>query len=145
MPAYRKLPDESELERLALREGLNNQQIAERFGVSREAVRQALAQAHIERPEQDHKISHADFVPWRIRADHTSDVLVRRLRSYSKMQQGKPLSATERRLLDLFMRFMDGDNPDGLPQSVWYNKDEGGFWIEPRQEGDRDYVHPPRA
>jgi hypothetical protein len=145
MPATRKLPEAPELERLVVQEGLTNQQIGDMFRVSREAVRQALAVAQIERPGAEAKVSHQHYVPWRVRADHTSDVLVRRLRSYSKLKQGKPLTATERRLLDLFMDFMDGNNPDGVPQSVHYNKDEGGFWVEPRQKGDRDYIHPPAA
>lgn len=142
MPAYRKLPEQEELRRLAITEGLNNQEIGKLYSVSGEAVRQALVQAGIERPNHEAPISHGHYIPWKIRADHTSDVLARRLRSYSKMKQRKPLSDTEKRLLDAFLVFMDGENPDGIPQSVHYDRYEG-WWLEPRQPGDRDYIHLP--
>lgn len=141
MPAYRQLPEPEELRRLAIAETLNNRQIGEMYGVSGEAVRQALVAAKIERPNFEPKVSHGHYIPWRIRADHTSDILARRLRSYSKLKQRKPLSETEKRLLEAFVKFMDGDNPDSVPQSVHYERNEG-FWLEPRLPGDRDYIHP---
>jgi hypothetical protein len=73
-------------------------------------------------------------------------VIARRLRAYSKRQQGKPLSDTESRLLDDWMKFMDGGNSLGIPLSVHYDRsDDEGFWLEPRQPGDRDYISPPVA
>lgn len=141
MAYQRRLPDVSVLISL-VDQGLTNQQIGERYGTSAEAVRQALARNGVRRGPA--RPNHSRFIPWRLRADHVGDVLARRLRAYSKMQQGKQLSSTEQRLLDEWMRFMDGDNSHGIPLSVHYDRmDEAGFWLEPRQPGDRDYISPP--
>lgn len=142
MPAARRLPDGEIL--VAMAADMSNKDIATRFGVSAEAVRQKLAAAGFRRePERP---DHSYYIPWRIRADHASDVIMRRLRAYSKREQGRPLSDTERRLLDEWLQFMDGDNPTGLPLSVHYAyNDDEGFWLEPRQPGDRNYIRPPEA
>ena len=139
MAATRKLPSEDVLGRLA-GAGMSNKEIGEKYGTTDEAVRQAMVKYGIRsgpvRP------SHAKYLPWRIRADHVGDVLARRLRAYSKRQQGWPLSETESRLLDEWLKYMDGDNPYRLPASVHYDRSRG-FWLEPRQDGDRDYISPP--
>lgn len=143
MASVRKLPDVSVLLK-HVDEGSTNQQIGDRYGTTAEAVRQALAKAGVRRgPERP---NHAFYLPWRIRADHVGDVIARRLRAYSKRQQGKPVTETERRLLEEWIRFMDGENSHGIPLSVHYDRtDEAGFWLEPRQTGDRDYISPPIA
>ncbi|MGZ4524095.1 MAG: hypothetical protein ACXVXO_11875 [Mycobacteriaceae bacterium] len=141
MAANKKLPDTDVLLR-HVREGMNNKEIGELYGTSGEAVRQQLAAAGVR--QGGGRPDHSHYLPWKIRADHVSDVLARRLRAYSKRQQGKPLSATDERLLNEFMQYMDGANPYGLPASVHYDRtDDEGFWIEPRRPGDRDYISPP--
>jgi hypothetical protein len=70
--------------------------------------------------------------------------MARRLRAYSRRQQGYPLDATEGRLLDEWIDYMDGGNTWGVPLSVHYERtDPEGFWLEPRRDGDRDYISPP--
>lgn len=141
MASYRKLPSFDVLMQ-HVKEGLSNREIAELYGVTGEAVRQALERGGFKR-EAD-RPNHAHYIPWKIRADHGGDVLLRRLRSYSKRQQGKPLSDTEARLLDEWLRFMEGGNSLGVPLSVHYDRtDADGFWLEPRRPGDRDYISPP--
>jgi hypothetical protein len=122
--------------------GLTNREIGELYGTSGEAVRQALQRAGYQRP--DARPSHSFYLPWKVRADHVGDVLARRLRAYSKRQQGKPLSETENRLLDDWIKFMEGANDYGIPLSVHYGRnDDEGFWLEPRQPADRDFIAPP--
>ena len=141
MPSPKKLPDGEVLVEQAV-SGLSNLDIADRYGVTAEAVRQSLVKADYHRPRQ--RPSHAYYLPWRVRADHVGDVLARRLRAYSKRQQGRKLTVSEARLLDEWIRFMEGDNTTGLALSVHYDRtDDQGFWLEARQPGDRDFIHPP--
>lgn len=140
MPSVRKLPPGDVL--LDMAATMTNAEIGDQYGVTAEAVRQALAREGFRRSPD--RPSHGRYIPWKVRADHTGDVLARRLRSYSKRQQGKPLNETEERLLDDWLRFMDGGNAFGVQLSVHYDRyDEEGFWLEPRQPGDRDYISPP--
>ena len=143
MPSPKKLPDVSILIELA-ESGLSNLEIAERYGVTAEAVRQALVKAGYHRPRL--RPSHAHYLPWRLNHAHDGDVLARRLRAYSKRQQGWKLTVSAARLLDEWIRFMEGDNTTGLALSVHYDRtDDQGFWLEARQPGDRDFIHPPRT
>ena len=139
MASLKKLPDGERLVELA-KSGLSNQEIAEMFGVTAEAVRQALVKSDYRRERL--RPSHAHYIPWRVRADHVGDVLARRLRAYSKRQQDRKLTISEARLLDEWVQFMTGDNSTGLGLSVHYNRDEG-FWLQPEVPGDRDFIHPP--
>lgn len=141
MASAKRLPPDDVLIEHA-QAGMSNREIGERYGTTGEAVRQALVRAGYQR--HDARPSHAHYLPWRIRADHVGDVLARRLRAYSKRQQGKALSDSEARLLDDWIKYMEGNNAYGVPLSVHYDRhDEEGFWLEPRQPGDRDFISPP--
>lgn len=143
MASVRRLPS-ADLLREHVERGETNREIGERYGVSGEAVRQALGRYGVERPDASRRPNHAHYVPWRLRGDHVNDVLARRLRSYSKRQQGRQLSETESRLLDEWLKFMDGDNSLGVALSVHYDRnDDEGFWLAPREARDRDYISPP--
>jgi hypothetical protein len=123
-------------------DGLTNAEIGEMYGTTPEAVRQRLAKMGIQRGTG--RPSHAHYLPWTLRSDHSGHVLAKRLRAYSKQQQGKQLSDEDARLLAEWRRFMDGENSLGLALSVHYNRaDDEGFWLDPRQPGDRDYISPP--
>lgn len=142
MVAGRKLPSDDVLAGYA-EQGMSNREIGNLYGTSSEAVRQALVRAGISKPERP---SHARYLPWRIRADHVGHTLARRLRAYSKRVQGRHLAEGEARLLEEWLAFMDGGNRWGLPMSVHYDRnDPQGFWLEPRQPGDRDYISPPQG
>jgi hypothetical protein len=141
MTQPRKLPGLDVLKK-HVADGLTNKQIGAMYGATPEAVRLTLAKVGIRngpgRPD------HSRYVPWRVRADHAKHVLLRDLRAYSRRQQGLPLDEGDNRTLDEWIRFMEGDNPYGVRMSVHYDRfDPQGFWIEPEQEGDRDFVHPP--
>jgi hypothetical protein len=142
MPSIKKLP-ECDVLRQHVDERLTNQSIADRYGVTQEAVRQALTRCGIERPRVRNDFRH--YLPWRpVRSNHQRHVLAIRLRSYAKKQQGKELMPHEPALLEEFMAYLDGENAWGVPLSVHYDLDDAdGFWLEPRRPGDRDYISPP--
>lgn len=124
------------------KQGLSNQAIGDRYGTTGEAVRLHLKRAGVVVPRS--RNDHSHYVPWRLRADHSHDIIARRLRLYSKKQQGGQLSEEDDRKLRDFLDFMDGANPHGVKLSVHYDRtDAEGFWLEPRKPGDRDYISPP--
>lgn len=136
----RRLPDDGVLLQHA-EDGLTNKEIGEKYGVTAEAARRQLARAGFQRPPRPH---HGDYIPWRVRADHVGHLLARRLRAYSKAQQGFPLTDSEERLLTEWQAWMDGDNKWGLPMAVHYDRnDDDGFWVEPAKPGDDHYIHRP--
>ena len=143
-PPHKRLPDCDQLRKL-VGDGKTRKEIAEMYGVSYESARQALLSCGIEPQRERADMRH--YLPWRHRrADHESNVLASRLRSYAKEQQGRPLTESEARLLDEWKQFMDGANRWGLPFSVHYaREDDDGFYLEPRRPGDRDYISPPAA
>jgi len=141
MAASKKLPD-CEVLTGHFEAGMSNPEIGALYGVTAEGVRQALVKCGVRR--EHIRPDHSHYLPWRIRADHVGDVIARRLRAYSKRQQGRPLTASEERLLDAWLVFMDGGNSQQLPLSVHYDRtDSVGFWLEARKPGDRDYISPP--
>ena len=142
MPQARKLPDCDQLAKHLHEDKMSLKEIALRYGTTPEGVRQALERCGIHRGPK--RPSHAKYMPWRVRADHVGDVLARRLRSYSKRQQGLPMSDTDKRLLDEWLAYMDGANQWGIPLAVHYDRrDDAGWWLEPRRPEDRDYIHAP--
>lgn len=141
MASARRLPPCDVLAQLRA-DGMSNKDIGIQYGVSAEAVRQAMVRCGI--TTESPKANHAKYVPWRMRPYHAGKMVHRRLVLYSRAQQGRDLDERERRMLDDWMRFMDGDNSLGVPLSVHYDpNDDDGFWFEPRREGDHDYISPP--
>lgn len=141
MPPARRLPDDGTM--LAhLDSGMTYQDIASRYHVSREAVRQRCVKMGVKKTE---RLDHRDFIPWKgIRTDHNDNVLLKRLREYSHLRQGRELAPGRQRLLEKWIDWMDGKNAWGVPLAVHYSwTDEEGFWCEPRRPGDKDYVSPP--
>jgi hypothetical protein len=143
VPRNRRLPS-LEVVQALVDEGLSNREIGERYSVTGEAVRQLLERHGVRRPHE--RTSHGTYIPWRIRADHGSDVIAKRLRAYSKRQQGVPLTEKDSRLLDGWIEYMNGANPFGVELSVHYDRnDPEGFYLKPRVSGDRDFIHPPQS
>lgn len=134
-----------------IKTGLTNKQIADLYGVSPEAVRQAVNREAVQRELEREgiergpkRVSHRRYMPWRIRADHAHDIVAKRLRLYSRAEQGLPLADAERRQLVEWKEYMDGGNRWRVPLSVHYEISEG-FWLAPRQAGDENYISPPSA
>lgn len=142
MPSTRKLPSIDVL--TALREaGQSNNKIAEQYGTTAEAVRQAFARAKLPTAREP-RMNHRELIPWRVRSDHLQHTLVKRLRLYGRFQKGAQLDHVQQTTLDNWLKFMEGDNDRGVPLAVHYDySDPEGFWLEPRRPGDRDLVSPP--
>lgn len=142
-----KLPPDDELARL-VREGKTVGEIAALYSASRQGVDFRLNKAGIRRdvrPRQDHQ----HYIPWEgMRSNHRSltNPFYRCLLLYSRRQQGVELKPADQAVLDLWLAYMDGDNGWRRKFAVHYDRDDDqGFWLEPWQEGDRDYVHPPAS
>lgn len=122
------------------KQGLSNEEIGKKYGVGKEAVRIFLVRHGVKTPRI--RYDHSRYKPWRVRQTHAHAPAAHRLLDYSKHCQGGELPPSRVELLQEWMKFMDGDNPHGVPLSVAYSLNEG-FWVQPRQPGDRDYIHPP--
>jgi hypothetical protein len=140
-PRNRKLPS-LEVIKALLAEGLSYREIGVRYGCSGEAVRQFSVRHGIAPPST--KTHHKQYMPWVLNLNHAGDFIALCLRAYSKSKQGVKLSDREARDLPAFVAYLDGANPQGIPLSVHYDRlDSEGWWLEPRQPGDHDYIHPP--
>lgn len=146
------LADEEELLRLVT-EGLSQTKIAERKGVTREAVRQRLVALRPEMERRGIEI-HSDrgirrnmWVPWRLgttrwRYHYTTKMLKLLGRTYD----GPPLTESEQRQLDRFTQEMDS-----LPKLttgrgvVTYRGPDIGMRVVARLPWDRGYVRWPDA
>jgi hypothetical protein len=136
-----KLPD-ADILRPLVEAGEGVKEIAARYSVTHEAVRRALAR-HGLTPHHT-RISHRQYMPWTLSSRDTHNYLAQRLRDYSSVRQGKRISARASATLREWQRFMEGDNSYGVQLSVNYDRrDPEGFWLEPKQDGDGDYIHPP--
>lgn len=140
-PSVRKLPGADVLQR-HVDDGMTNVAIGEMYGVTGEAVRQALERAGISRPDSQPRIQYN--LPWRMRVHHQRHRLARLLRNYEKQKRGLELPPSKATELEQWKHWMDGGNPKGLPLSVHYDLHrEEGFYLKARQPGDYDYISPP--
>jgi hypothetical protein len=93
MGARRILPEPAELERLRLTEQMSLQEIADKFCVSREAVRQSLRRAGIRsRPWTRYE----EEVPWTIKPQHRNAHPLNLLRACARVDRGMPISEERR-------------------------------------------------
>lgn len=139
MARNRRLPS-TEVLRTLIAEGKSNTEIGQKYGVTAEAVRLMCKREGIER--EPTRTDHSRYLPWRVQSNHTGDSLAKNLRRYSKDAQGEQLRPEDAEKLEIFKRFMDGDNDLGVPLSVNYSRKDG-FWVQRSVAGDRDYIHPP--
>lgn len=141
MASNKKLPDCTTLAEHA-RNKMTRKEISLLYGVTPEAVRQAFIACGIEYETQ--KPNYSRFIPWRVRADHVGHPMHKMLRRYAKKQLGREMRPNEERLLEKWIKMMEGENYTSLPLSVHYNRmDDDGFWLEPKRPEDRDFIHPP--
>lgn len=144
LPRYgnRRLPDEATVRNL-VEEGMSDRDIASRYEVSPEAVRKFRHRYGIERPSAH--ADHSAYIPWKVKASHAQHPLVRRLREYSRQQQGLPLTEVEQQRVENFLLFLRGGNDLRLPLVVTYDRDRAeGFALEPARPGE-SVIRPPAA
>ena len=93
MGARRILPEPAELERLRLDEKLSLQEIADKYSVSREAVRQSLRRAGIRsRPW----VRYESEIPWVIKPQHRNAHPLNMLRACARADRRMPISEAKR-------------------------------------------------
>jgi DNA-binding CsgD family transcriptional regulator len=83
-------PSETELRQM-LREGLTEQEIADKYGFSRGAISYYKRKYNIPRT-RNLGVGHKDFLPWTIYSQDHSDGTARLIRWWSKLQKGEPVS-----------------------------------------------------
>lgn len=89
MGAHRILPEPAELEQLRLVDKLSMQEIAERYSVSREAVRQSLRRAGIRTRSW---VRYDREIPWEIRPEHRNAHPLNLLRACARLDRGMLIS-----------------------------------------------------
>jgi transposase-like protein len=134
--ARRKLPPDEVVARLVKDEGLTYEQVAERYGCTRQAVYQAMT-AIGERSPRGPAVSYREWIPWSgIKVEHNNDLLVRRLRLYARRQLGHPLPPAQSALLDQWLAYMREHNA-----IVVYDR-AVGFRLAPRRKGETGLARP---
>lgn len=145
------LADEEELLRL-VQAGLTQAKIAERKGVSRQAVAQRLEALAPVLAEQGIAVRRArpsrkQWVPWHLgQTQWRYHFTVKMLTLLARRYDGPPLSEAEERQLNSFLDYLD-NKPQfasgGGRGVVTYRGPEVGMRIVRRQAGDRGYIRWP--
>lgn len=78
---------------------MTDQEIADKYGVTRPAVIYWRKQAGVSRGLPP-RLNHKQFIPWTVAEKDAQHHFARMLRAYSTRQQGKPLRDTEANQLD---------------------------------------------
>lgn len=87
------------------------------------------------------RASHRDLIPWRISAEHSDSVVRHMLQAESRSRQHKPLSDTDRKLVQRLHELLFGR---GTLMVVTYHP-EIGFAFVLREDSDEDIVRPGAA
>lgn len=142
MAATRKLPPTEVLEVLRLDQRRTLAEIADMYGVTREAVRQQLRKAGIAiRPWT----RFADEVPWKIAEEHRTAHPLNMLRALARIQRGMEISEPRRQEA---MRWAQSLRRQGLVVGYgWHRTPDGvlrnGFFYTRAREKDRGYILEP--
>lgn len=132
----RKLPPDQEVVRLVQDEGLTYQQVAARFGCTRQAVGLAMTNAGA-RSTRGAEYSYREWIPWTgVAPEHNNDLLVRMLRLHARDQIGLELSPAQQRRLEEWKDYMDRRGA-----VVLYDR-ALGFRLAPRRPGELGYARP---
>lgn len=133
---HRILPPADELaKQLESDHSLTFTALAEKYGVSRQAVMKAINKAHIEL-ERPKPHSLKQFVPWRVKVAHEQDLNVRMLRLYARQILGFPIPKDRQKKYAEWRQYMDA-----LDLVVTYSP-ETGFAVDERRPGDERYWRP---
>lgn len=139
MSRPRTLPDSnSELEKLLRRHTMT--EIAEMYGVTAQAVSKAVRDRNL---SVERRTSYKEYIPWRVKVEHSELYPRRMLRLYAMEQTGKPLTEKQAGQLRLFKQRLDE-----LDAVVHYDPEHpnGPFLYLRRREGvDKGYVRNPEV
>ncbi len=145
MGAPRRLPDSDELRRLRVVEKKTYGEIAEMYGVTKQAVHLALQQAKLVKPRPRYE----DEIPWRIAMHHATSGVLQNLRNAARLKHGlKTSPPSKERYVRNWLEKLDMPR-DGAPHGVVvdYDRDyyEDGFAYVPREESDDWIIRRPPA
>lgn len=131
----RKLPDDDQLRRLR-GQGMSVRDIANEYGASYEAVRLRFRNMGVQAVTTPLRYD----LPWSIRPDHNNQAVLKEWKKWKRSELGASRSAEEAESVAAFVAFMDGNNSFGVPLSIGYDREGGGFFLRRRRVGDRDYL-----
>ena len=140
----RIVPDKTQMEAY-LRAGLSQAQIARQYEedtgirVSRAAIGMAINRYGLSSNKPSFR--YEDLLPWHLKPEHTMHTEARLLRLEARRRRGLPLSETDLKWLDSWLKEMREQNA-----VVTYNPDteDGFFWVE-RTAEDNDIIRRPAA
>ena len=145
MGARRILPEPAELERLRLTEQMSLQEIADKFSVSREAVRQSLRRAGIRsRPW----VRYEAEIPWTIKPQHRNAHPLNMLRACARADRGMAISDVRSEEAQRWRRNLRQQGlvvGYGLHQTAEGSR-EFGFYYTPARAGvDQGLIREPKV
>ena len=136
MPPARILPPAKELaERLKNDPNLSFSELSRQYGVSRQALTQALRRAHLE-VSRGPAYTVKEFVPWRVKVEHEQHLYIRMLRLWAREQKGLPLPKDRVKIYRELLAWLDDND-----LVIAYDR-ETGFSAVPREDGDGRYWRP---
>lgn len=142
MARPRILPDADELHQLRVVEGKTYAEIAEKFGVTKEAVRLALTQARLTKPRP----RYAEEIPWVVAIEHSNDYRLSMLRTAARLEHGLPVPEYKARYVRNWIENLKRPRPDA-PNGVVIDYDRDfyaeGFAYVPRESGDEWLIRRP--
>lgn len=134
--ARRKLPDVDELVRLVNDEDLTYEEIAQRYGCTRQAVYFAMTGAG-QRSPRSPEHSYREWIPWQgIKVEHNNDLLIKRLRLHARRELGYRLTSAQTATLDQWLAYMREHGA-----IVVYDR-AVGFRLAPRRPGETGMARP---
>jgi hypothetical protein len=115
--------------------GVSIREVGERYGVSRQAVSNALGREGVQLG-RGRAYSLKSVIPWRVRVAHEDDYHLRYLRLYGRKVNGLPLTAAQDRRLKAWCAAREEE------ETVVCYDPESGFSLDVRQAGDERYWRP---
>lgn len=132
--SHRKLPDVKVLVKHLEEEGMTYAQVAELYGSSKQAVSAALDRANVDLGRAQR--SYRDHIPWRVKVEHNSHLLVKMLRLHARSQLGLPIQPADLAKHDQWLQYMK------LHDAVVVYHPDHGFGLDERRPGDSDLTRP---
>lgn len=135
---YRVVPDDETLRNMLI-QGVSVAEMAQRYGVTSEAIRIHLRRLPEWEERRTKRLDHSQYIPWRVLAHHKTDrskgaQIYRSLWLYSSRMQGRELRPKDSDWLDKWLSWMDGNNEWSTRLSVRYDRRDG-FSIWARTTG----------
>ena len=141
MAAPRILPDADTLERLRLEDHLTYSQIADRYGVTEQAVYARMKHDGI---KTQARADHSALIPWKVERRHYNTFPMLMLRTLSRRNQHLENSPERERMLDKWLAdIAEREAVVCYDPAMWNNSASprlGGFFYAKRRKSDGDSI-----